>query len=134
MDKEVQDALIRKCKQVVEDTYPIEDPIKMADIHGLLLKKGIPFNILYKAYHVQEGRYLFYDRSVLLSQLLLMITMSTERAERHPNAKDPILDHIRNRIDLRCFRVNKDTGNIDVYDYDTGVMLFERRNPNESKS
>lgn len=127
MNPEVQEALIRKCKQVVEDIYPIDDPIKMADIHDLLLKKGIPFNILYKAYHVQEGRYLFYDKSILLSQLLLMVTMITERAERHPDAKDSVLDNIRKRIDLRCFRVNKDTGYIDVYDYDTGVVLFERR-------
>ena len=128
MNKEVQDALIRKCKQIVEDTYSIEEPIKTADIHDLLLKKGIPFNILYKAYHVQEGRYLFYDKSVLLTQLLSSILIATDHASRGSDAAAAVRKHFQERVDHRCFRVNKHTGAIDVYDYDTGVVLFERGN------
>ena len=128
MDKEVQGALIQKCKRIVESTYVMdEQPIKMADIHDLLLKEGIPFNILYKVYHVQEGRYLFYDKSVLLIQLLSSILIATDHASRGSDAAAAVRKHFQEKVYHRCYRVNKHTGAIDIYDYDTGVVLFERR-------
>jgi hypothetical protein len=70
MDKEVQDRLIEKCKTIVENEYNIEVPIRMTDIRDSMIIQGIPFNILYKAYHVQEGNYMFHDHSEQLAEVL----------------------------------------------------------------
>ena len=129
VDKEVRDALIQKCKTLLNGKE--ETPLRMSEVHDLLLRNGIPFNILDRAYHVQTGQYMFYDRSVLLTQLLTMIVMSAKRADTRPEFRDPIFKHIQERIDMRCFRVNKETGHIDVYEYDSGVVLFERRVTND---
>lgn len=130
MDKEVQDRLIEKCKRIVESEYRLEVPIRMADIHDSMIIQGIPFNILYKAYHVQEGNYMFYDHSELLTQVLYTFLTGVKLAY-HRNSQQ-MIEHMEEKINRRCYRVNKETGCIDVYEYDYGVMLFERRKRNES--
>lgn len=126
MDKEVQDRLIEKCKTIVESEYRLEVPIRMSDIRNSMIIQGIPFNILYKAYHVQEGSYMFYDHSELLTPVLYTFLTGVKLAY-HRNSQQ-MIEHMEEKINRGCYRVNKETGHIDVYDYDYGVVLFERRN------
>ena len=129
MDKEVQDRLIEKCKTIVESEYRLEVPIRMAYIRDSMIIQGIPFNILYKAYHVQEGSYMFYDHSELLTQVLNTFLTGVKLAY-HRNSQQRI-EHMKEKINKGCYRVNKMNGCIDVYDYDYGVVLFERRKRND---
>lgn len=131
LDKEVQDRLIKKCKTIVKIEYRnnLEVPIRMADIHDTMIRQGIPFNILYKAYHVQEGNYMFYDHSELLTQVLYTFLTGIKLA-CHRNSQQ-MIEHMEEKINRRCYRVNKETGHIDVYEYDYGVVLFERRDRND---
>lgn len=130
MDKEVQGRFIEKCKKIVENEYHLEVPIRMTDIHDSMMKQGIPFNILYKAYHVQEGNYMFYDHSELLTQVLYTFLTGVKLAYHHNSQQ--MIEHLEEKINKRCYQVNKETGHIDVYEYDYGVVLFERRKVNDS--
>ena len=129
MDKEVRDRLIEKCKTIVESEYRLEVPIRMADIRDSMITQGIPFNILYKAYHVQEGSYMFYDHSELLTQVLYAFLTDVKLAY-HRNSQQ-MIEHMEEKINKRCYRVNKLTGCIDVYDYDYGVVLFKRKSKHD---
>lgn len=133
MDKEVQDRLIEKCKTIVESEYRLEVPIRMADIHDSMIIQGVPFNILYKAYHVREGRYMFYDHSEVLIQVLYTFLTGVKLAYHRDSQQ--MIEHLEDKIRRRCYRVNKETGCIDVYEYDHGVVLFKRRaNENQTYS
>ncbi len=125
MDKEVQDRLIEKCKTIVENEYNIEVPIRMTDIRDSMIIQGIPFNILYKAYHVQEGNYMFHDHSEQLAEVLYKFFAGVKLAY-HRNSQQ-MIEHMEEKINRSCYRVNKETGCIDVFEYAYGVVLFERR-------
>lgn len=130
MDKEVRDALIRKCRALLDDKK--ETHMRISDVHDLLLRNGVPFNILYRAYHVQEGRYLFYDHSEPLTQLLNKFLVIAKWSESRPiEMVEARRRYLEEQVNRRCFRVSKVTGNIDVYDYDNGVVLFERKETND---
>lgn len=126
MDIELEKKLIKKCIFWVEATYinPCR-PIRMTEIRDLLLTKGIPFNILYKAYHVKADQFLFYDRSELLTQTLtsLCTVMKWRGSE---DRLETTYQHMMERISNGCYRVNKDAGHIDIYDKDYGVVLYPR--------
>ena len=125
MEKEVRDALIKKCKNLLDNQ--VETPLRMSEVHDLLLRNGIPFNILERAYHVQTGRYLFFDRSELLTTVLhQFLTVGKWTKDGRSDRAVAMAKHLEEKVDLRCYRVNKDTGYIDIYDYDTGVVLFKR--------
>lgn len=125
MDKEVRKKLIKKCREVVESNYALEVAIRTTDIRDRLLMNSIPFNILYEAYHVRTGQYLFYDRSMLLTQVLhQMVTVG--RYSGDVSRAKAMQDHILKKIGSGCYRVNQTTGYIDIYDYDHGIVLFER--------
>lgn len=124
MDPEIQKLLIDRCDQILI-LNGVDDgtPYRVSYIRQILLRDGIPYNILERTRHVKYGYFLFHTESKTLADVLRVAFVHGKMAARCASIER--LERLYADTSTR-FCVNTDTGLIDVYNEEYGVVLFDR--------